>query len=269
MSLHMARPDAHLADDELLRFIDGEDDPLQPAWAEHVSSCARCSREVQLLRGNSGVVRAWLERAAFEDALPPRLHVGAADRTSRRDSTAARRDSTAARRDSTALRRGRQSVAPWMRAAAVLVLLASPVAAIPALRQWLVGTVTELRDTQDMLPAAIPQERFDAPGPAAIRFVPVAGTFAVDLDAAQASGVLVIRHGTGNEAVLQQTGTGEVEPVISATSLRVRNESGSTASFHLQLPVAVNRVVIRVAGAHFRTLDAAALAAGVSIDLGR
>jgi hypothetical protein len=275
MSLHMARPDAHLADDELLRFIDGEDDPLQPAWAEHVSSCARCSREVQLLRGNAGVVREWLDRAAFEHSLPPRLPVRAADGTSRRDSTAARRDSTAARRDSTAPqrdstapRRGRQSVAPWLRAAAVLVLLASPVAAIPALRQWLVGTVSELRDTPDMLPAAIPQEQSAAPGPTAIRFVPVVGTFAVDLDAAQASGVLVIRHGAGHEAVLQQTGTGEVEPVISATSLRVRNESGSTASFHLQLPVAVNRVVIRVAGAHVTTVNAAALAAGVSIDLG-
>jgi hypothetical protein len=281
---HMAGPDAHLADDELLRFIDGEDDPLQPGWAEHVSSCARCSREVQLLRGSAGVVREWLDRAAFEDSLPPRSHVGAADSArrdgtaARRDGTAARRDSTAARRDSTAAprrdstaapRRAGQSVAPWLRAAAVLVLLASPVAAIPALRQWLVGTVTELRDTPDMLPAAMPQERSAAPGASAIRFVPVAGTFAVDLDAAQATGVLVIRHGTGNEAVLQQTGTGEVEPVISATSLRVRNESGSTASFQLQLPVTVNRVVVRVAGAHLRTVDAAALAAGVSIDLGR
>jgi hypothetical protein len=283
MSPHMAGPDAHLADDELLRFIDGEDDPLQPDWAGHVSSCARCSEEVQLLRGHAGVVREWLDRAAFEDALPPRLHVLAADsarpdstaarRAStapRRDSTAPRRDSTAPLRDSTAApRRARQSVAPWLRAAAVLVLLASPVAAIPALRQWLVGTVTELRDTPDMLPAAMPQERSAAQGASAIRFVPVAGTFAVDLDAVQAAGVLVIRHGTGNEAVLQQTGSGEVEPVISATSLRVRNESGSTASFHLQLPVTVNRVVVRVAGAHVRTVDAAALAAGVSIDLGR
>jgi hypothetical protein len=261
MSLHMAGPDAHLADDELLRFIDGEDDPLQPDWAEHVSSCARCSQEVQLLRGSAGVVREWLDRAAFEDALPPRLHVGAAH--------SARRDSTAARRDAPAPRRARQSVAPWLRAAAVLVLLASPVAAIPALRQWLVGAVTELRDNPDMMPAALPQERSAAPGSSAIRFVPVAGTFAVDLDAVQTAGVLVIRHGTGNEAVLQQTGTGEVEPVISATSLRVRNESGSTASFHLQLPVTVNRVVVRVAGAHIRTVDAAALAAGVSINLGQ
>jgi hypothetical protein len=284
MSPHMAGPDAHLADDELLRFIDGDDDPLRPDWAEHVSSCDQCSREVQLLRGSAGVVREWLDRAAFEDSLPPRSHVGAADSArrdgtaARRDGTAARRDSTAARRDSTAAprrdstaapRRAGQSVAPWLRAAAVLVLLASPVAAIPALRQWLVGTVTELRDTPDMLPAAVPQERSAAPGASAIRFVPVAGTFAVDLDAAQATGVLVIRHGTGNEAVLQQTGTGEVEPVISATSLRVRNESGSTASFQLQLPVTVNRVVVRVAGAHLRTVDAAALAAGVSIDLGR
>jgi hypothetical protein len=275
MSLHMAGPDAHLADDELLRFIDGEDDPLQPDWAEHVSSCAQCSREVQLLRGSAGVVRTWLDRAAFEDSLPPRSHTGAADSArrdstvARRDSTAARRDSTAARRDAPAPRRPRPGVAPWLRAAAVLVLLASPVAAIPALRQWLVGTVTELRDTPDMVPAAMPQDRSAAPGSSAIRFVPVAGSFAIDLDAEQATGVLVIRHGTGNEAVLQQTGTGEVEPVISATSLRVRNESGSTASFHLQLPVTVNRVVVRIAGAHVRTVDAAALAAGVSIDLGR
>jgi hypothetical protein len=276
MSLHTAGPDAHLADDELLRFIDGEDDPLQPEWAEHVTSCARCSHDVQLLRGHAGVVREWLDRAAFEDALPPRLHVGEAD-SARRDSTAARRastaprpDSTAApRRDSTAPRRARQSVAPWLRAAAVLVLLASPLAAIPALRQWLVGTVTELRDTTGMVPAAMPQERSAAPGSSAIRFVPVAGTFAVDLDVAQATGVLVIRHGTGHEAVLQQTGTDEVEPVISAASLRVRNESGSTASFHLQLPVTVSRVVVRVAGAYIRTVDAAALAAGVSIDLAR
>jgi hypothetical protein len=297
MSLHTAGPDAHLADDELLRFIDGEDDPLQPEWAEHVTSCARCSHDVQLLRGHAGVVREWLDRAAFEDALPPRLHVGEADSARRdstaarrastaprpdstaaprrdsaaprRDSTAPRRDSTAPRRDSTAPRRARQSVAPWLRAAAVLVLLASPLAAIPALRQWLVGTVTELRDTTGMVPAAMPQERSAAPGSSAIRFVPVAGTFAVDLDVAQATGVLVIRHGTGHEAVLQQTGTDEVEPVISAASLRVRNESGSTASFHLQLPVTVSRVVVRVAGAYIRTVDAAALAAGVSIDLAR
>jgi hypothetical protein len=253
MSLHVARQDAHLADDELLRFIDGEADPQQQGWAEHVGSCVRCAQEVELLRGSAGVVREWLDRAAFEDSLPPRQHPGAAGSTPRRHAPAPRRTG--------------QGIAPWLRAAAVLALLAAPVAAVPALRQWLVATVIELRGAADTTPTALPQQDPAVPGSSAIRFVPVTGTFAVELDAAQATGVLVIRHGAGNEAVLQQTGTGKVEPVISATSLRVRNGSGSTASYHLQLPVTVDRVVIRVAAGRTVTLDAAALAAGITVDL--
>lgn len=267
MTRTMASHDAHLADDELLRFIDGEQDERQKAWAAHVASCGHCAGEVALLRGDAQVVRQWLERAAFEEALPARdAHSRPAPAPPHPRSVAHVPPRAAAPGPHRAKRRWSAS-SPWLRAA-VFVLLATPVAALPPVRAWIVGTIAEIGGGPEPAPATL---QIEAPVPAAaaaIRFVPAAGAFAVTLESAQAGGVLTLRRGTGEEAVLQLGGA-DAEPVVSETSLRIRNQAASTVSYLLDVPPGVSRVTVQVGGGRPVLVGPAELAAGVSLDLRR
>jgi anti-sigma factor RsiW len=249
MNGHTTEPAQHLGDEELLRLLDDEGDA---AWradsSDHLAVCSRCARELELLAADAALIRQHVDRAAFEDDLaPPAL------RRPRRGT-------------------GRVPNAPWLRAAAVLLLLAAPVAALPGLRAWIVDAVTGT--TGDALPEtrtmAAPAAANDA---AVIRFVPLPGTFAVVVDAPQQEGTLHIRRSSaGVEAVLETApapGAAAVEPVIGETSLRLRNTAGSASSYTLVVPPGVRRVTVSVAGTTVADLGADALGSNRAVPLRR
>lgn len=245
----------HLADDELLRFIDGEEDDMRAAWEAHVRVCARCAAEADLLRGHSVLVHDWLERAAFEQAFPAREPTAA---------PAAAPDVVPI--DAARHRRARWTrVSPWMRAAA-LVLLATPVAAIPSVRHWIADTYADIRGTGVQPAPATVQQELQPAAVGAIRFVPAAGTFTVLIDAWQHDGTITVQHVAGYEAVLQASAPG-IEPVVSATTLRLRNDGVRNASYTLQLPPTVERVVVTIEGRSGISIDAAGLRAGTGVSL--
>jgi hypothetical protein len=256
--------DAHLADDELLRFIDGENDPRQEEWVAHIGSCEQCSRDAELLSGDSRVLTRWLQHAAFEERD---TGTGAEARATGKvlpfNPHAARRPAAAAGRGE---RRSVRPVPPWLRAAAVLVLLASPVAAMPSLRQWIAATLTGREEPAGE--AAVMQQGAPAYDVAAIRFVPVPGVFVVRLDAWQAGGTLRLEYGATADAVLQMSGAG-TEPVVSAASLQLRNQPASSVGYTLQLPEGVTGVEVHVAGRPADSFNAAALRAGAELHLQR
>jgi hypothetical protein len=280
MSIGTTSRDAHLADDELLRFIDREQDEQQAAWQDHVSDCEQCAREVELLRGDASVVHEWLTRAAFEEGEAELEDAAFADHAfdDHHAGVAPDRDEALAAsvHDNRVAdieehrhrqrRRGTHAIAPWLRAAAVLALLATPLAALPSLRQWIVESVTELGGSESA-PQAVPAVLSGAPEMAAIRFVPAPGTFRVDFDAAQSEGVLRVERAEGAEAVLRVGGG--VEPVVSAASLRLRNGAGTTADYVLQVPASVERVVVQVADGAVVTMDAVRLRAGADVEVRR
>jgi anti-sigma factor RsiW len=255
MSTYTTDPGPHLTDDELLRLIDGEGEGEWRAERDqHVAGCDRCAREVALLADDGMVVRGWLERAAFEDvAFEEALPL-----TGRSQVRPIASAPGAARRNVT------RTVSPWLRAAAVLALLAAPVAAFPGVRAWLSDSFSGSEPAAEVRTLAAPEPAVTA---AVIRFVPQQGAFAIDVDAAQAGGALHISRGAGADAVLESTAELADGPVVAAGALRLRNGAADRGSYMLQLPVGVTRVTVRIAGRVVSVIDDAALAAGTTVTL--
>lgn len=234
---------AHLGDAEIMRLLDG-DDPAEAARSElHVLSCGHCSDQLAALRRDAVTVRAWLDRAAFEEEVlrVPPLPLPA------RPVSRSRRAHPAA---------------PWLRAAAVLLLLAAPVAAVPALRQLLADTIADLRGGDR---ADVEAVTATAEAGTTVRFVPDGGDFVVRFDEPQSAGTLRLGYSASEEAVLRVFGDAGEGPVVSAQSVHVRNATGSAASYLLEVPPAITRLRIQVAGRMTAAFDAAELRAGVEL----
>jgi hypothetical protein len=235
----------HLGDDELLRLIDGDEDPRRPLWEAHIATCAHCAGEVDSLRTDALAVHAWLRRAAFEEGVAedgvPGLLAGAADE----DAHDAGRAVIALDRTPPvrAARRSR-TMTPWLRAAAIIALLATPAAAIPALRQWVADAVSgagEETGTTLVAPRAAAETDL-------IRFVPAHGAFVVEVEQLQRAGELRLERAAGAEAVLQADDEHGALPVVSAAVLRIRNRAEDATGYTLQLPASVSSVTVRMAG---------------------
>src|SRR5688572_14494399 len=121
----MTTTTAHLRADELLRLIDNDTTPLERSqFDSHLLVCERCSDEAATMREDGLLFASTLRTAAWEDALP-------ATRPDFAEIIAARDARAAA--GIVPLRRSWAAAIPtWARAAAVLLIVAGPVAAVPA-----------------------------------------------------------------------------------------------------------------------------------------
>jgi hypothetical protein len=249
----------HLADDEILRYIDAEGSKTErQRWDAHLDGCPRCQHETETLRNESRDVSRWLAVAAFEapgsgeepapGPAPERARTPAPER--------ARKPALERWRVPHRPAAWRTTAAPWLKAAAILLLLAAPVTAIAPLRDWVgdrIATLVSRPAPPAAAPAAAPVTTA-----AAVRFIPAPGTLAVVFDARQAGGDLVVGRSPGAEAVLEVRGDPAPEPVVSARMLRIANTSGTTVSYRLLLPPAVERVELTL-GDRQVTLEAADL----------
>jgi hypothetical protein len=259
MNMHTTGPAAHLGDDELLRLMDRDGDAgWLSAMHGHVQRCDRCARELDALSGDALFVRGWLEAAAFEADLPPAgLHAAARRDTGRGSHSPARTVSF-------------WPESAWLRAAAVLLVMAAPVAALPELREWIATAVTGSAE-----PAAEGFRTMDAPAAAheapVIRFAPVGAAFSVAVDVPQAAGVLHVRQvAEGDEAVFEAipaAGSPLPVPVVAESSLRLRNSAGTSASYSLLVPAGISRVDVSVGGVTVASISGAALRDGVEVPL--
>jgi hypothetical protein len=213
---------AHLRADELLRLIDNDATPLERSqFSSHLIACTRCSDEASALRDDSSVFATSLRAAAWENELPPRPSFA---------TIVAARDQRAAA-GVVPLRRPWGGVPAWARAAAVLLVVAGPVAAVPAWREWLVQTLT---------------------------------------GNAQPRGELRLRPATsGSEGRLTMENAVSEDPIYSTSTLRIRNSSASAATYVLELPQSIRTVTVRIGEADVRTVGAAEMSGGVVISLRR
>jgi hypothetical protein len=264
---------AHLDDGVLVQLLDGEQCAgEQKRWSAHVAECARCAAALAQLRDDAATVRGWLDRAAFEDALPPAavtVHGAAvvpAHAGLQADCAVPDRTGSWGSVDRTMPRAPRrwQDTAPWLRAAAILLLIAAPVAAIPAVREYVTGAIAELRGVpHHTIPASQPVRS----APSTIRFQPAGGEFLVRVDAAQATGTLRILPAAGREAVLVIDDGGVAGPVIAADAVHLRNAAAATGSYVLYLPPTVTRVTVLIGGRTAAVLPASSLTAVVELPL--
>jgi hypothetical protein len=252
---------AHLEDAQLLRLMDGEGTAAESsAWHAHIAACDAWAGAAARMRGDAAAVAAWLAFAGFEEDATGTSAAAAADgpRPGRR----------------LGVRAAWRAASPLLRAAAVIVLIAAPVAAIPAVRQAAVALLAGARagDSAER-PAHAPGT---APGPAqrtaaaALRFEPAAGPFTITFEAAQAAGTLRLLRAVGREAVLRAESADPASAAgitVAAGSLHLRNAASASAGYVVELPATVSRVIVLVAGRQVAVLEADALPGGVELPI--
>ena len=209
----------HLTDAELVGILDGGEDAPAPDRAVHLDDCARCADALETLRADSRLVGELLEIAAFEEG-------GHRSSTERWRGTRAEPPA----------RRVLRAASPWWKAAAILVLVAGPLAAFPGVRAWVVEQVTGPPEPAVEAVA----EPLDASS-TIIRFTPDPGDFVVEFEPGTAGTIALVR-GDGAEAELRAS-DGAPETVVSASSLQIRN--ANVARYELRLPAGVTGVWIR------------------------
>ncbi len=232
----------HLDDAEIVRLIDGEAaGQEQRRWRDHLSACARCQEEVAAMRAHSRTISEWLDRADLQPDEERATPMAEAEGTSARRLEARRR---------LPARRSHLTAGPWLKAAAIILLMAAPVMAIPGAREWVaqrIGTGTA-NVAQAETTLATPGEDDDA---VLIRFQPAEGAFLLSISTIQAEGMVTIsRTSADGEAVLE-VGTGRDRPqtVVSGRGIQIENQVTSTASYALALPRGVSHVLL-VLGEH-------------------
>lgn len=249
----MTMDERHLTDAELMRILDDEAPPDTGDRSGHLQACDRCADALEQLRSESRLITLWLERAAFEEAPAGGAGAGAADRgvaagvdratspaEAGADSAARGRPAGPAGRTPSRRVGARSSSwlrSPWLKAAAVLVLVAGPLAAFPGVRAWVVEQVSGPGDPGTAVTAP---EATDPP--MVLRFTPDPGAFTVRFPLG-ATGSIIVERSTDARAELEARG-GDPEAVVAASSLEIRNEG--EGRYRLRLPAAVTGVWVRV-----------------------
>lgn len=255
--IHAPPSDPHLDDGVVVGLLDGQADPTQRARAEaHLAACSFCAERLDTLGRRSLTLSALLIRGDFPvPAIPATI--------APMDELAARR----ATRSAPAL--------SWLRAAAVIAVLALGALASSPLRAWMRDLLAGAGGSTAVV-ATKPSGRTpltEAPQASArIQFTPSEEVLSVRIAASQASGSLVLSAAPGTTAwaeVRAPVGSASVELLVLPTALRIANRAGSTADYHVAIPASVRRVRVLVAGAQTATVEAGEVATGRRIPLDR
>lgn len=233
----------HFADGDLLRLLDGDGAPgeLEPL-RRHADACAACARALATLRREAAVVSAGLSELVPAAAGGPAVRMRPAYRPR-----------------VPAYRR----MHPALRAAAVLVAVAVPLAMVTpvraALARW-IETGFGLRHEAPVAAAAPAAAGAPDAAAALVWFAPGGPELTVQLHAPQAAGVLRIERVDGDRASLQITGDDAgLGALASARGLEIPNRPESRASYQLRVPASVQVVRVLVDGGPPRRIGAAQL----------
>jgi len=229
---------AHPEDGVLLRLLDGEADAAEQATAApHAAACAECRARMDALARRRDRLAALLARTDFPVPASAAPEPGVIPLHSRRRETAA-------------------PARPWLRAAAiVLVVLGAGVVASPA-RAWIARMLTEAWESvagdappaPAPAPAPAPKPAEQAPA-AQVGFVPTGAELSVVVAHPQEAGVLTVAAAPGASATAEVVGgTGSADLLVLPAALHVRNAPGSAAEYRVTLPASVRRVRVRVGG---------------------
>lgn len=254
--MNMNTSTVHLELDELQRMLDNQCELTERAYlAAHLRTCNRCAEEMRVLEHQAALISRWMQRAAFEDVTTNHAEVQSEPDVLTHWKFNGRRASN------NALTQG------WLRAAAVLALLATPVAASTAVREWIAERIGVRSEVPAAITTADPEPRLAAQATGVIRFSPASGSFDVVFASKQSEGMLSLIGEDAPDAALEITGSSGAGPVVAEHELRINNDDRSTASYSLRVPAKVTRVVVRIPGHPVRNIEAMQLRQGVHIPL--
>lgn len=241
----------HLSEPDLLRHIDREGDQAEQTRRDtHLRGCPACAERLVAIRRQSGAVSAWLARTDPADTRPDAV-------------APVRTELPRPRRALAAGSRATTAATPWLRAAAIILLLAAPLAALPPVRQWITERV---RATGvESAPATVAGE-LETADPPVIRFSPAPGTFTIRVEGAAAAGTLALARSEGPDAVLRSAGAA-APPVVADDVLRLTAAPPpADPRYELRVPPSVEAVRL-VLERGTVLVPAAALDAGTTLAL--
>lgn len=256
---------AHPDEGVLLRLLDGEADAETTAADEHAETCAACRGRLALLRRRADGLAALLAASDFPvpASAPPSIGFASAPSTASPDDADDDAKVIPLRRPSTPAPASR----PWLRAAAIILLVLGVGAVATPARAWIAALVAELLGGDPpSQPAPSPTTKSaPAPAPAAassrVEFVPTGSAFTIDVAHPQAAGALTLVRAAGPSATAEVVaGTGEADLLVLPSGLRIGNAAQSTAEYRVSVPASIRRVTVRVGGGT-TTVDASAIGA--------
>lgn len=260
--MHAPPADEHLDDGAIVRLLDGEPGDRAAADA-HLAACPVCAERLATLRRRSLNLGALLTRGDFP--VPATPQAPAAPQT-----PAAPVDELAARR---AARAAPSRV--WLRAAAIAALVVSAGLFSSPVRAWIrdllggMGGGAPVAVQPAPAPAPVPATEA-RPASARIQFTLGGDELTVEIARAQAGGALVLSAAPGATASAEVRGPADTTPaalLVLPAALRIANEPGSVAEYHVAVPASVQRVRVRIGGGGAVVVEAAELAGGRRVEL--
>lgn len=232
-------PEGCVPDGTLLRRLDGAQSAAESdEVARHLKRCGACRARLRELGSRDRAVRRWIiehdpeppPRAAYrlEEPMPPARSRGPSGST-------------------------------WAVAATVLLALAGVALAGTVLGRILDEGRAPAEPETVFTPA--PEERA-----AATSFVPVGSELVISFATPETGGRLTI-HPTADSTVTLSVPSGEVELVVEAGTVRVRNAATASGAYRLWVPPSLRTVRLRVPGVGEEVVDVAGLDAARTVPL--
>ena len=245
--------DGHPEDGDLVRLIDSEVGlaERQPLYA-HLHECTVCTTRLEQLRRRlaqlSGLLIA-TDIARPANASPPARPIRALGRT-----------------------RPTLVVLPWMRAAAVIVVLIGAAALVSPVRAWVAQWVrqwTEQSAPQARAPQTSAPEQVIPERSTRVAFTPTDDVLLLEFASSQAAGAVQFQPGSGSEASVEVLrSASDVDLLVLPGGVRVNNTQAAGADYHVVVPSAVQLVRVRIGDRRSVTVSLGDVQAGRRLSLG-
>lgn len=222
----------HVTDGELIALLDDERGAVVEIGQRHLDECEACRARLNVLASQSSQVHS-----ALSTILIPSVS----------EETFRRRIAAGTRRAVPLWRR------PAWQAAAAGVILAAAAAAASPVRNWIRRRVEPVPVVRPVSPppAVTTESQAANRSGASVSFAPAGPTFSVRFDSVPSDGMMDVERTEDvniTARVVNGAGTGGDAMVVLPGELRVRNTTGSRASYRLSLPLTVTRFRAIVGG---------------------
>lgn len=221
--------DLHVADDVLVRMVDDETFAHELTYAHsHVETCSVCTERLSTVARRTNSLRALLQVAdpgmpLMQPPSPSSAGIPLALRAPRR----------------------RYAVPVWLKAAAVVLVIAGAAVMASPLRARVLGWISEAFGPPTPAPTVVPGEPASA-GRASVEFVPVGDVLTIEVMDAEAGGELRIGVNDDRTVVARTlNATSAVELLVLPAGLRIANTAGR-ATYDVSVPAQITRIRVQI-----------------------
>jgi hypothetical protein len=221
--------DLHVADDVLVRMVDDETFAHELTYAHsHLVTCSVCTARLSTVERRTNSLRALLQGAdpgmpAMRPPSPASVQLPHTPPSSRR----------------------RYAAPAWLKAAAVVLVIAGAAVMASPLRARVLGWISDAFGPPTPAPTVVPGEPASA-GRASVEFVPVGHELTMEIVDAEAGGELRIGVNEGRAVVARAlNATSAVELLVLPAGLRIVNTAGR-ATYDVSVPAQITRIRVQI-----------------------